>query len=219
MRSLHKFYTFTIALLLCTGIGYAQTSKTFYVCSNTTFTLTPQVTTFTDYEWTEVNNPTSPLAITQNLTQTAPTINNATYTSTKYTLRVKDGSGCWSDPDTFVVYTLPPVSVSVSGADPGYCANNSMNDTLHADVAALTLPAGVTADQYAWTLNNNPIGQNNAQLPIVTGNVVGTSTYAVTVTYSLPGVIGGSKLNSCNGTASVSIIVNTTPSTPSISIF
>ncbi len=219
MRFVNQLFAIAFATIVSVNICKAQDTKTFYLCSNTSFTLRPQVTTFTEYEWNEINGSSNPVSSLQDLGATSPTISGTSYTTTKYTLKVKNGTtGCWSEPDTFTVYTLPPISASITGAASGYCANNSIADTLQASVGSLTLPAGVTADVYEWVSNSVTLGTGST-LALTTGTTAGTTNYSLKVSYHLPSTIGGSKLSSCNGTASASIIVVNAPTTPSISVF
>lgn len=207
-----------VAMLLVANVAFAQTTKTLYVCSNTAFTLVPQTTTFTDYEWSEIGGSSNPIATTQNLSLTSPTLPGTTFSTKKYTLKVKDGAGCWSEPDTFTVHILPPINVTVNGGTGSYCANNSTSLVLDAVVGSLTLPTGVAADQYAWTINGAAAGTNNSQLTTTTGNASGSFLYNVTVSYSLPATNGGSKLNTCQATNGVTVTINSAPTTPGVNI-
>ena len=119
----------------------AQNAKTFYVCSGTSFTMIPDDTTHTTYEWREVGG-TGILATSKTLPVTAPSLGGTTYTTKRYTLTIQDGTGCSSANDTFTVHVLPPVTVNITGNSGPYCSNNSQSVTLTANVGSLTLPAG-----------------------------------------------------------------------------
>lgn len=218
MRNNIKLALLSLATACFFNNAFAQNTKTFYVCSGTTFTMVPGVTTHTNYEWSEVSGSSNPIATTQNATVTAPTIAGTSYATKRYALTVRDAAGCWSDADTFTVYVLPAIQVSVNGNAGPYCANNPTSLTLSASVGSLTLPAGVAADQYAWTVNGSATGSNNSQLSITSASSVGTTAYQVSVSYSLPSTIGGQKLNSCISSASTTVTVVGAPTTPSISI-
>lgn len=193
----------------------AQANKTFYVCSGTSFSLVSGVTTHSDYDWQEIGG--SSVGTTSSVTIASPTLSGTTYDTKQYTLTVRDGSGCWSNVDTFTVYVLPPIQASITGNAGPYCANSATSVTLTANVGSLTLPAGVAADQFAWTAGGNATGTNNSQLSFTTGTS-GSTVYAVQVTYSLPAGIGGSKLGSCSGSANSTVVVNTAPTTPTVTI-
>lgn len=218
MRNAIKLAMFSLATACFFNTASAQNTKTFYVCSGTSFTMVPSVTTHTNYEWSEVSGSSNPIATTQNATVTAPTIAGTTYTTKQYALTVRDAAGCWSDADTFTVYVLPPIQVSMSGNAGPYCANNPASVTLTATVGSLTLPAGVAADQYAWTAGGSATGSNSATLSFTSSSSVGSTTYAVSVSYSLPATRGGDKLTSCVASANTSVSVVGAPTTPSISI-
>jgi hypothetical protein len=195
----------------------AQDAKTFYVCSGTSMKLVPGVTTHTDYEWNEVNGTSNPIAQVQDLSIT-PTTTGSTYTTKKYTLSVKDNNGCWSEPDTFTVYVLPAITATISGNNGPYCANSTTAVTLTANVGALTLPAGVSANQFEWKAGAATVGTNSNQYTFNTGATAGTTNYTVAVSYSLPAVNGGSKLSSCNGSDNTDIQITTAPTTPTVTI-
>ncbi len=196
----------------------AQDTRTFYVCSGTSFTMVPNDSSFTDYEWAEIGGSSNPIATTQNATVTAPSIAGTSYQTVQYTLIVKDGAGCWSTVDTFTVHVLPAPQVTISGNSGPYCAGNSVSDTLTATVGTLTLPTGVSADQYAWTAGGSSVGTNSSTLIFTSGTSAGSTVYAVSVSYSLPGGIGGSKLTSCVALDNTTVVVNAAPTTPAISI-
>lgn len=193
----------------------AQASKTFYVCSGTSFTLKSSVSTHTNYQWDEVGG--ASLGTDSTASITAPTLSGTTYDTKRYTLTVRDAAGCWSDKDTFTVHILPPIVATIAGNAGPYCANNATSVTLTANVATLTLPTGVSANQYAWTAGGSATGTNSNTLTFTTGTT-GSTTYNVAVTYSLPSGIGGSKLTSCNGSATSTVVVNTAPTTPTVTI-
>lgn len=195
----------------------AQASKTFYVCSGTSFTLVAGGT-HTLYEWEEIGGSSNPIATTQNAAITAPTLGGTTYTTMQYTLTVRDSAGCWAEKDTFTVHILPAIQASVSGNSGPYCANNSTTDTLTATVGTLTLPAGVAADQYAWTAGGSSVGSNSNTLAFTSGTTPGSTVYEVEVTYSLPLGIGGEKLSTCSGTANTTVVVTAAPTTPTVTI-
>lgn len=205
-------------MIAAAGSAIAQNAKTFYVCSGTSFTMVPDDTTHDNYEWDEIGGGANPIATTTNASVTAPTLAGTTYSLVQYTLKVQDSVGCWSEEDTFNVYVLPPVQVAVSGNAGPYCANSSTSVTLTATVGGLTLPAGVAVDQFAWTAGGTPTGTNSDQLTFSSGTVAGSTTYEVTVTYSLPVLNGGSKLTTCSGVDNTSVVINAAPTTPGISI-
>lgn len=196
----------------------AQADKTFYVCSGTSFTLVSGVTTHTDYEWDEIGGGSNPIATTTNASLTAPTLAGTTYSTKQYTLTVRDAAGCWSEKDTFTVYVLPAIQATISGNAGPYCANNSTSVTLTANVGSLTLPTGVAADQYAWTAGGSATGSNSSTLTFNSATSTGSTAYGVEVTYSLPSGIGGSKLSSCSGSGSTTVVVNAAPTTPTVTI-
>lgn len=193
----------------------AQADKTFYVCSGTTFTLASSVTTHTEYDWEEVG--AGSIGTDTSVSVLIPASGSTAYDTKQYTLTVKDGSGCWSEKDTFTVYVLPPIQASVSGNSGPYCADNNVSVTLTANIGTLTLPAGVAADQFAWTAGGSAVGTNSNQYSFTTGGS-GSTVYAVAVSYSLPSGIGGSKLSSCGGSANTTVVVNTAPATPTVTI-
>ncbi len=206
--------------LLLTATGFAQNAQTFYVCPSTGFTLRPQTTTFSGYEWTEVGS-SAPAVTTQDYTTTSPALATATtYETKQYTLRVQDAAGCWSDPQTFTVHILPAIPVTIAGPSGTFCQNSSTNATITATVGTLTLPTGVAANQYQWTANGSNVGTNSSTYSHTTGSTAGATNINVVVSYSLPATIGGEKLSTCTGTAAtaVTITVNTPPTTPGISI-
>lgn len=198
--------------------AHAQADKTFYVCSGTGFTLVPSVATHTDYEWSEIGGSSNPVATTQNVSITAPTVGGTVYDTKQYTLSVRDSAGCWSEADTFTVYVLPAIQASITGNSGPYCANSSTTDTLTASVGSLTLPPGVAADQYAWTAGGNSVGANSSTLAFASGTIPGNTTYGLTVTYSLPAGIGGEKLTTCSGTDITTVTVTAAPTTPTVGI-
>jgi len=218
MRNAIKLAICSLATACIFNMASAQNTKTFYVCSGTSFTMVPAVTTHTNYEWSEVSGSTNPIATTQNATVTAPTIAGTTYATKQYALTVRDAAGCWSAADTFTVYVLPPIQVSVTGNAGPYCANNPTSVTLTASVGSLTLPAGVAADQYAWTAGGSATGSNSSSLTFTSSTTTGSTVYAVSVSYSLPATRGGDKLNACVASANTSVTVVGAPTTPSISI-
>lgn len=205
-------------MVAAVGSAVAQNANTFYVCSGTSFTMVPDDTTHDNYQWSEIGGSSNPIATTTNASVTAPTLGGTTYTLKQYTLSVQDSVGCWSEVDTFDVYVLPAIQVAISGNSGPYCANSSTSVTLTATVGSLTLPTGVAADQYAWTAAGSPTGSNSNQLTFSSGTSAGSTTYAVTVTYSLPGGNGGSKLSTCSGADNTSVVVTAAPTTPGISI-
>lgn len=218
MKKTINLLVLTVCFLITANQLFAQNANTFYVCSGTNFTLVPSDTTFTDFEWNEIGGSSNPIATTKTSNITAPTLGGTTYSTKQYTLRVKDGTGCWSDVDTFTVNVLPAISVTMSGNSGPYCASSSTSVTLTATVGSLTLPTGVAADQYAWTAGGSGTGSNSSTLSISSGTTAGSTVYAVSVTYSLPGGNGGSKLTSCSGSANTTLVVNNVPTTPSVSI-
>lgn len=219
MKKMIQKVTLSITLLVATvGLSFAQNANTFYVCSGTSFTMVPDDTTHDNYEWEEIGGSSNPIATTTNASVTAPTLGGTSFTLKQYTLKVLDSAGCWSEVDTFDVYILPEIQVAISGNGGPYCVNNSTSVTLTATVGSLTLPTGVAADQYAWTAGGSPTGTNSNQLTFSSGTSVGSTAYAVTVTYSLPSGNGGSKLSTCSGNDNTSVVVTATPTTPGISI-
>lgn len=195
----------------------AQADKTFYVCSGTSFTLVAG-TAHSNYEWEEIGGSSNPIATTQNAGITAPTLGGTTYSTVQYTLSVRDSAGCWSEKDTFTVHVLPPIQASIAGNSGPYCANNATTDTLTASVGSLTLPAGVAADQFAWTAGGSGVGTNSSTLSFTSSTTAGSTVYAVAVTYSLPVGIGGEKLSTCSGSANTTVVVTAAPTTPTVTI-
>lgn len=218
MRYKLEKYALLLSILAFAFNTKGQDSKTFYVCSGTGFTLAASDTTFQGYDWDLVGGGANPIATTSSASLTAPTVSGTTYSTVQYTLSVLDSGGCWSDEDTFTIHVLPGIVATIAGNNGAYCTQNSISDTLTASVGTLTLPTGVAADQYAWTAGGSPTGTNSNTLAITSGTSAGSTIYAVTVTYSLPAGIGGSKLSDCSGTDNTTIVVGTPPTTPSISI-
>ncbi|OJV53060.1 MAG: hypothetical protein BGO31_04720 [Bacteroidetes bacterium 43-16] len=186
---------------------------TFYVCSGTAFTLTPSVSTFSVYEWSDgatvVQTGSSP-----NLVQTVTLSPATTAIAKTYTLRVQDGNGCWSAQATHTVYVLPALTASIAGAT-AICSNVTLNETLTASTnyGALNLTAAPGLSyNFTWTGGGTVSGTNNHLNQVTT-----SGTYGVSVAYVLP-TNDGSKMTGCTGTASHTIITNTAPTTPSVTI-
>jgi len=185
----------------------------FYVCSGTAFTLTPGVSTFAVYEWSDgstvVQTGNSP-----NLVQTVTLSPATTAIAKTYNLRVQDGNGCWSAQTSHTVYILPALTASITGAT-AICSNVTVNETLTAttNFGTLNLAAATGLNYtFTWTGGGTPSGTNNSQ-----NLVTASGTYGVSVAYVLP-TNDGSKLSACNGTASHTLNTNTAPTTPSVTI-
>lgn len=185
----------------------------FYVCTGTSFTLTPGVSTFAVYEWSDgstvVQTGSSP-----NLVQTVTLSPATTAIAKTYNLRVQDANGCWSAQTSHTVYVLPALTASITGAT-AVCSNVTVSETLTATTNFGTLNlSAATGLNYAftWTGGGTPSGANNSQ-----NLVTASGTYGVSVAYVLP-TNDGSKLSACNGTASHTITTNTAPTTPAVTI-
>ncbi len=185
----------------------------FYVCTGTAFTLTPGVSTFAVYEWSDgttvVQTGSSP-----NLVQTVTLSPATTAIAKTYNLRVQDANGCWSAQTSHTVYVLPALTASITGAT-AVCSNVTVSETLTASTnfGTLNLTAATGLNYtFTWTGGGTPSGTNNSQ-----NLVTASGTYGVSVAYVLP-ANDGAKLSACNGTASHTINTNTAPTTPSVTI-
>lgn len=121
---------------------------------------------------------------------TNPITVNPTQTTT-YTVTGIDGNGC-SDTET--------ITINVGGTAPSISAESN-KDTICSGTT-ITLSA-LGATNYTWTGD----GLNNTSGSDVTASPAQTTTYVVT-----------SNDGGCNATAQVTVVVNNTPATPSISI-
>ncbi|RYD98800.1 MAG: hypothetical protein EOP54_06325 [Sphingobacteriales bacterium] len=185
----------------------------FYVCSGTAFTLTPGVSTFAVYEWSDGSTVVQ-TGSSANLVQTVTLSPVTTAIAKTYNLRVQDANGCWSAEASHTVYVLPALTASISGAA-AICSNVTVNETLTAatNFGTLNLSAAPGLDYtFTWTGGGTPSGANNSQ-----NAVTASGTYDVSVAYTLP-TNDGSKLSDCNGTATHTINTNTAPTTPSVTI-
>lgn len=203
---------FIAAVLSLMSIASAM-AGTFYVCSGTAFTLTPGVSTFAVYEWSDgstvVQTGSSP-----NLVQTVTLSPATTAIAKTYNLRVQDANGCWSAQTSHTVYILPALTASIAGAT-AVCSNVTVNETLTASTNFGTLNLSAASGlnyAFTWTGGGTPSGSNNHL-----NQVTASGTYGVSVAYVLP-TNDGSKLSACNGTASHTITTNTAPTTPSVTI-
>ncbi|UPT66456.1 MAG: T9SS type A sorting domain-containing protein [Sphingobacteriales bacterium JAD_PAG50586_3] len=121
---------------------------------------------------------------------TNPITINPTQT-TVYTVTGTDGNGC-TDTET--------ITVNVSGTAPSLSAESN-KDTICAGTTITLNAAGATT--YAWTGD----GLNSQSGDEVTASPTQTTTFVV-----------ASNDGGCNSTAQVTVVVNTPPATPSISI-
>lgn len=111
-----------------------------------------------------------------------------------YGVEISYGPGCSGTDSVFVeIYTVTPVDL---GPDQAICNGSPLP----------ILNAGIDSADYAWTVNNNPIGANNIELEV---NLPGTYTVTVTeedgcsgeddleVIISEPSVFLGADINVC----------------------
>jgi len=185
---------------------FAQTSKTFYVCSGTAFTLKAENITGLTYKWYASGSATvldSDTALTQTVTLADPIV----YEQKSYVLFVDSANSCTSEGDTFTVFIMPQLVADVADPANSFCANElPITDTLTATVNVTSFPPGVSVG-YTWA-----DGPTTAAREIeITG--AGSTTFTVTPSYVLPAIIGGEKLAACESAASADAIT-ITPSTP-----
>lgn len=190
----------------------------FYVCSGTSFTLKADVsaTTYSTYEWTNgtgtvLQTGTSPDYATSVTLATATTAESRTYR-----LRVQNADGCWSDLATHTVYILPALTATIAGTNE-FCSDVPLtgNLTATANYSSLNLTAAPgTGYTFSWTGGTGSVasGTNNNTYTITTAGA-----YNVSVAYTLP-ANDGTKLSSCNGTATHTVTVLTAPTTPVVTI-
>lgn len=190
----------------------------FYVCSGTSFTLKPDVSTitYTTYEWTDGASTVLQTGATANYTTTVTLATATTAEAKTYRLRVQNSDGCWSDLATHTVYVLPQLTASITGSTE-FCAGVTITGNLSATTNHSTLDltaAPGTGYNFSWTGGTGSVasGTNNNTYSLTTAGA-----YDVSVAYTLP-ANDGSKLSSCNGTASHTVTVLTAPTTPVVVI-
>lgn len=207
---MNKISTKSLLLLLACFITalplFAQTSKTFYVCSGTSFNLKAANVTGLSYSWYASGSSTV-LDSDTTLTQTVTLADPLVYEMKKYVLFVDSTNSCTSPGDTFTVFIMPQLVADIADPANSFCANElPITDTLTATVNVTSFPAGVSV-AYTWA-----DGPTTASREIeITGT--GSTTFTVTPSYVLPATIGGEKLAACETGASVDAIT-ITPSTP-----
>ena len=185
---------------------FAQTSKTFYVCSGTSFTLKADNVTGLSYNWYASGSSTV-LDSDTSLTQTVTLADPLVYEEKKYVLFVDSTNSCTSQGDTFTVFIMPQLIADIADPANSFCANElPVTDTLTATVNITSFPSGVSVG-YTWA-----DGPTTASREIVITGTGGT-TFTVTPSYVLPALIGGKKLSACESGSSVDAIT-ITPSTP-----
>jgi len=220
-----------LTLALCSALlmGGAATSfaqQTAYMCSDANIMFSAQagslnspvyVWTITDGGSTDTLNSGAPGITFENSGATLKVsgdgsdlfANNSETEFKSVTVNVyiaENGEGCYSeDAGTYTVYILPKPQVTMSDVV-NYCENDPTQATLTATTNVLTLPAGVTANEFAWTLDGSPIAggtvsvvtadqQWKSELTYTSPNNTNAVAYAANVTYNLPG--GASLIGSC----------------------
>lgn len=190
----------------------------FYVCSGTSFTLKPDVstTTYTTYEWSNGTGTVLQTGATADFPTSVTLATATTAESRTYRLRVQNADGCWSDLATHNVYILPALTATIAGTNE-FCSDVPLtgNLTATANYSSLNLTAAPgTNYSFAWTGGTGSVasGTNNNTYTITTAGA-----YGVTIAYTLP-ANDGTKLTSCNGTAAHTVTVLTAPTTPVVTI-
>ena len=223
MKKLLHVFALSAVLTFCSTMAFAQSLQTYYVCSGTTYSFTVTAdASFDHYEWKDVTATPTPIGSDNAvLSLTAPTITDGVFTTRQYTLRVyKTAESCYSDIVTYTVYVLPAPTVTLNTIA-AQCAGSVASLTLTATVGSLTLPANVTASAFSWKKDDVAVTPANTtnELAFSSANTAGSTTYSVSVAYAFAGPAatnGGTKLASCVGTASQTILVNPKPATPAI---
>lgn len=203
--SIKSLLLFTVCFIAALPL-FAQTSKTFYVCSGTSFTLKAENVTGLTYRWYESGSATvldSDTSLTQSVTLADP----VTYEQKSYVLLVDSTNSCTSEGDTFIVFIMPQLEATIADPANSFCSNElPATDTLTASVNVTSFPTGVSV---AYTWADGPTTASRE----ITISGAGSTTFTVSPSYVLPALIGGEKLGDCE-TAAAADAVTITPSTP-----
>lgn len=217
MKKMYLKTTLLVAIATF-AMAFSAFAGNFYVCSGTSFTLKPDVSTitYTTYEWTDGASTVLQTGATANYTTTVTLATATTAEAKTYRLRVQNADGCWSDLATHTVYVLPELTTTIAGAN-DFCAGVSITGNLTASTnyGSLNLTAAPgTGYNFSWTGGTGSVasGTNNNTYSLTTAGA-----YNVTVAYTLP-TNDGSKLSNCNGTATHTLTILAAPTTPVVVI-
>lgn len=186
---------------------FAQTSKTFYVCSGTSFNLRAENVTGLTYKWYAAGSSTvldSDTTLTQSVTLADPLV----YEQKKFVLLVDSTNSCTSEGDTFTVFIMPQLTATIDAPTDVFCSNElPATGSLTATVNVTSFPPGVGV---AYTWGDGPTTATRS----ITITGTGGTTFTVAPSYTLPATIGGEKLDDCEASASAADDITITPSAP-----
>lgn len=234
--------------LLLGGVATSFAQQTAYMCSdvNIMFSATPGSVSSPIYVWSITDGTTTdtidagdPGIAFENgggtLKVTGASsdlfVNSSTTAFREVTINVaiaEGEEGCYSPAGAYTVNILPKPAVTLSDVT-NYCADNpNSGATLTATTTGtLTLPSGVAADGFAWTLDGAAVssgvgaatspeaGQWQSVLTYTSPSNTTTVQYGVTVAYTLPE--GYTLIGGCTSDAATADVTSyATPSAPSL---
>jgi len=233
--------------LLLGGISTSFAQQTAYMCSDVNIMFSAQpgsvaspiyVWTITDGTSTDTIDAGDPGIAFENSGGTLKVtgassdlfVNASTTAFREVTINVaiaEGEEGCYSPAGTYTVNILPKPAVTLSDVT-NYCADNpNSGATLTATTNTLTLPSGVAANGFAWTLDGTAVtsgagsatstgeGQWQSVLTYTSPSNTTTVQYGVTVAYTLPE--GYTLIGGCTSDAATADVTSyATPSAPSL---
>lgn len=232
-KQILKFLILGAAMLGATAMtASAAVNHVFIVSNGTTYSLKTNVTgTATAYQWLTYSG--TQVATTQNYTPTS-TATGTTATADTFLTRYQTGgaTGCWSNYDTVLVYTLPSIAVTVTAQNATVCSNDNA-DTLTATTNFSTLNfsvlgsvSGITYTNFTWSpmTGATAFGTKDSLLATTqSGSYTATTAYDPAA-FTLPMTVNslpvtGTKVDGTysNATA-VTVTVTTAPDQPTVTI-
>ncbi|HET8573494.1 MAG TPA: hypothetical protein VFL76_06450 [Edaphocola sp.] len=212
----------------------AAVNHVFIVSNNTTYSLTTKVAageSGTAFEWLTYGGTQLQLGTDSTYSPTTTAPGTAAIADTFLTRYQTGGAtGCWSNYDTVLVYTLPSIEVTVTAQNATVCSNDNA-DTLTAttnfaslDFSVMGSVSGIDYTSFAWSPMTGAAAFNTKNHQLATtqsGNYTATTIYDATTlpatVNSLP--VTATKVDGAysNATA-VTVTVTTAPDQPTVTI-
>jgi hypothetical protein len=221
----HSFKALFLSAMLTATSFSAFANEVFIVCDSTPFSLVMDTAgvNYTQTEWYDYGNTTTPIATTQALTDNIALNIPATAEEHQFLARGYNDT-CWSSFDTITVYVLPALTASITAQNATNCSNSFSTDTLTANSNFTSLNfsavqgSTIGVNDYSWVATNAGAGT-----AFGTGNsgysVIHAGTYTVTISYDTGTFPANDGIKvTCDGVNSIDIAVYPAPGIPAVTI-